>query len=194
MSRNGSRSVEATIRRLTHEIARIDEFFYGVNKRSDRALYAGMLERKRDDMVRSAVLQLHTAIEDVLTSWITCRVLGIGPGDRQRRTRGAAAQALRRMLSGGGSIGFEMKLNLSAALRLISGSTHTKLTELNRLRNKCSHNWLLKVPVRRGRRPRQKKPPLLLFKGRDLHRVEVLEDFAAEYGPLYARLFTKYLG
>src|SRR6516164_8755666 len=28
--------------------------------------------------------------------------------------------------------------------------------ELNTLRNKCSHNWLLKVPVRRGYRPRRR--------------------------------------
>jgi hypothetical protein len=189
-----SRSVEKRIRRLTREIARIDEFFYATNQHSDRALYAGMLERKRDDMVRSAVLQLHTAIEDLLTSWITCRVLGIAPEERRRRARSKAGQALRRMLSGGGSIGFDMKLNLAVALGLVNGATQEKLTELNRLRNKCSHNWLLNVPVRRGRRPKQRKPPLLLYKGRDLYRVEVLEDFAGEYGPLYARLFSKYLG
>jgi hypothetical protein len=47
--------------------------------------------------------------------------------------------------------------------------------------------------VRHGKRPKQKKPPLLLYKGRDLHRVEALEDFTREYGLLYARLFTKYL-
>ena len=28
--------------------------------------------------------------------------------------------------------------------------------ELNTLRNKCSHNLLLKVPVRRGKRPRRR--------------------------------------
>ena len=60
------RSVEATITRLTREIAEIDKFFYRSNENEDRVLYAGMLERKRDDMVRSAVLQMHTAIEDLL--------------------------------------------------------------------------------------------------------------------------------
>ena len=44
-----------------------------------------LLERKRDDIVRSAVLQLHTAIEDILNSWITCRVLGVRPEERSRR-------------------------------------------------------------------------------------------------------------
>jgi len=115
VDRSNSRSVETKIRRLTHEIRNIDEFF------------------------------------------------------------------------------FDMKLNFAVALRLINGPTQKKIAELNRLRNKCSHNWLLKVPVRRGRRPKQKKLPLLLYKGRDLHRVEALEDFTKEYG-LLVRLFSKYLG
>lgn len=184
-----ARSVETRIRRLSREITRIDEMFYAIDERSDRTLYAGMLERKRDDMVRSVVLQLHTAIEDVLTSWMTSRVLG----QSAKRGRTKRAQALRRVLSGGGSIGFEMKLNLAMALGVIDGHTQDRLGELNRLRNRCSHNWLLKVPVRRGRRPKQLKPPLLAYEGRDLHRVDVLEDFVREYGPLYAQLFAKYL-
>jgi hypothetical protein len=65
--------------------------------------------------------------------------------------------------------------------------------ELNTLRNKCSHNWLLKAPVRRGKRPKQKKPPLLLYRGRDLHNVDVLEEFLAEYDPIYYKLFGKYI-
>jgi hypothetical protein len=51
----------------------------------------------------------------------------------------------------------------------------------------------LKVPVRRGRRPKQKKAPLLLYSGRDLHNVSVLKKFLGEYGPLYAKLFAKAL-
>ena len=53
---------------------------------------------------------------------------------------------------------------------------------------------MLRVPVRRGKRPKQKKPPLLRYEGRDLHRVDVLEDFTREYGLLYVRLFMKYIG
>lgn len=55
------------------------------------------------------------------------------------------------MLFGGG-IGFDMKLNLAIALGLLNVSTKEKLTLLNTIRNKCSHNWLLKLPQRRGRR------------------------------------------
>jgi len=35
---------------------------------------------------------------------------------------------------------------------------------------------------------------LLQYQGRDLHNVAVLKDFASVYGPIYYRLFIKYLG
>lgn len=186
--------IETKITRLTREIRDIDQFFYGVNQNADRYLYAGMLERKRDDMVRSTVLQLHTAIEEVLNSQIMCRVLNVKSEERMRRIRSRRGRALRRVLFGAGSLGFDMKLNFAAALGLLSERTQNQLIELNTLRNKCSHNWLLKAPVRRGKRPRQKKPPLLLYQGRDLHNVAVLEDFAGEYGAIYVKIWVKPLG
>jgi hypothetical protein len=193
MARKNAKSVETKIRRLTREIEEIDAFFYQTNKTDDRFLYLGMLERKRDDMVRCVVLQLHTAIEDILTSWMTSRVLGVPYEDRKRRGT-TSARAMRRLLFGAGSLGFDMKLNLAVALRLINSKTQKQLMELNTLRNRCSHNWLLKAPVRHGRRPRQLKPPLLLYHGRDLHQVSALRELTAEYGPLYAKLFVKALG
>jgi hypothetical protein len=42
--------------------------------------------------------------------------------------------------------------------------------------------------------PRRKKPPSLLYEGRDLHSVVALKDFVAEFGGgIYLKLFTKYL-
>jgi hypothetical protein len=187
------RSVEAKITRLTREIAEIDQFFYKINENDDRQLYAGMLERKRDDMVRSAVLQLHTGIEDILNSQIICCVLNVKPEDRSRKMRSTAARALRKMLFGAGSLGFDMKLNFAMALGLINTPTKEKLMALNTLRNKCSHNWLLKTPVRRGKRPKQRKPPLLLYDGHDLHSVTALKDFVGEFGAIYAKMFVEYL-
>jgi hypothetical protein len=188
-----SQTIESKISRLAREIAQIDEFFYKGQENDDRSLYASMLERKRDDMVRSAVLQTHTAIEDLLNSMIICKVLGFRPEDRVARMRNVSAKALRKMLFGAGSLGFDMKLNFAVALEILNVRTKERLMELNTLRNKCSHNWLLKVPVRHGKRPRQKKPPLLQYKGRDLHSLPVLKEFGAEFGPIYYRLFVKYL-
>jgi len=172
------KSIEAAIKRLTREIEEIDSFFYRWNENNYRLLYAGMLERKCDDMVRSAVLQMHTAIEDLLNSHITFRI--VGGTRRWRSPRGQSARALHKVLFGGGSLGFEMKLNLALALRLINKKAKERLVILNTLRNKCSHNWVLKVPIRYGRRPAQKKPPLLLYEGRDLHSVAALKEFVSE--------------
>jgi hypothetical protein len=194
MSGNNSRSTEAKISRLTREIAQIDEFFYKSDENEDRLQYASMLERKRDDMVRSAVLQMHTAIEDLLNSLIVCSVLNAKPERRKSKMCSGRGKGLRRMLFGAGSLGFDMKLNLAIGERLMTLRTKERLMELNTLRNKCSHNWLLKMPVRYGKRPKQKKPPLLLYKGQDLHNVTVLKDFGAEYGSIYCKMFLKYLG
>lgn len=179
------KSVEAAIKRLTREIEEIDSFFYKVNEDDDRVLYAGMLERKRDDVVRSVVLQMHTTIEDLLTSYITFHVTG--RSDR-RPSRSQSARALRRMLGG---LGFEMKLNFAVALGLIKSRTKERLVILNNLRNKCSHNWLLKVRMRRGIKRTGKKPPLLLYEGRDLHSVAALKDFESEYARIYLKLYIK---
>lgn len=99
MNWKNPRAVENKIRRLTREIAKIDDVFYNLNETKDRELYAGMLERKRDDMVRSAVLQMHTAIENLLNSCIVCRALNVKPEDRTRRIRCKTARALRRSQS-----------------------------------------------------------------------------------------------
>lgn len=192
MNWTNPRSVETAIKRLTREIAEIDDVFYHLNDTKDRIGYAGMLERKRDDMIRSAVLQMHTAIEDLLNSSIICRALNVKPQDRTRRMRSKTAKALLNMLTGPRSIGFEMKLNFAFVLGLLNSKTKDRLIELNTLRNRSSHNWLLKAPLRRGKSPRQKKPPLLRYDGRDLHNVDVVADFASEYGAIYCKLFLKY--
>jgi len=49
----------------------------------------------------------------------------------------------------------------------------------------------LKCLETRGRRPAQKKPPLLLYEGRDLHGVATLKDFVSEYGHIYLKLYMK---
>jgi hypothetical protein len=116
MDWKSARSVETKIRRLTREIERIDAVFYESEKAKERDLYVGMLERKRDDRVRSVVLQMHTAIEDILNDLMTCRILGIPPDERHRKTRSKSARALHKLFVGGGSIGFERKLNLAIAI------------------------------------------------------------------------------
>ena len=84
-----------------------------------------------------------------------------------------------------------MKLNSASAIGLLNGKTRDQFAELNTLRNKCSHNWLLKKPVRRGRRPAQIKRRCFTTGVHDLHEVSVLKDFFDKYGVIYGRLFLK---
>jgi uncharacterized protein with von Willebrand factor type A (vWA) domain len=152
-----------------------------------------MLERKRDDMIRAAVLQLHTSIENVLDKQIMCHVLGVPAHKRMKLMPTRSGKALRRLLTTADGLGFDQKLELAVALRVVSDKRRRRLAILNTLRNRCSHFWLLKVPVRRGRRPRQQKPPLLQYDGHDLHQVATFKNFLAEYGPLYATMFVEYI-
>src|SRR5262249_37019928 len=139
-----------------------------------------LLEHKRDDLVRAAVLQIHTAIEDLLTQIILYCALGITKEEYKNRLRSDKARALRRMLYGG---------YFAVGLGLIGEPLRKKLMELNNGMNKCSHNWMLKTVMRRGKHPKQKKPPLLFFRDRNLHAVSVLKDFWDEYSVIYLRLY-----
>ena len=171
------------ITRLKREIEKIDRFFY---PDSDDEHRLWRLQLKRDDMVRALVLQLHTSIEDLLNIRIMNRIL---VGQNRKTARNNAARSLRKLLEGAGSIGFERKLNLAVAIGLINLTTERRLAELNRLRNRCSHNWRLNVRLRRGRKPKDKKLPLLRYQGHDLHKAEVLQQFGTEYANLHAMLY-----
>ena len=187
------RYLRSKIRRLEKEILDIDEFFYRREPTHNLDQHAGMLERKRDDLIRAAVLQMHTAIEDVINSLIVHRIMNAESRTRKASLRSTRGKALAGMLFGGRSLGFEMKLNLAVVHRVITARARDRLLILNTLRNKCSHNWLIKMPVRQGRRPRQKKRPLLFYGEGDLHRSEVFKEFLEEYGPLYYQLVLKLL-
>lgn len=163
--------------------------FYAVDTQ-DRHLYAGMLERKRDDIVRGNILQFHTSIEDLLDQHI---IFAMSGATRRHPRRGDKAKALHELFVGGQALGFDKKLTLGFALGVISKKTRDRLRILNTLRNKCSHNWLLNVPVRRGKKPSQKKPPLLTYENRDLHRVATMKDFVAEFSLIYLKLWLKYV-
>lgn len=191
MDWNNPRSVESLIKRLTREIADIDKLFYHSQEIEDRVAYTSMLDHKRDDIVRGTVIQMHTAIEDLLDTMIICSVLNVKPEERRTKFNSNYGNALLDLLKGERSIGFSSKLLLAVALRLISKAVRDKLITLNTLRNKCSHNWLLKSTVRLNIRRKKKKKALLNYQGRDLHRVEVLKDFYGEYGDIYVRLYQK---
>ena len=177
---------------LKREIAQINSAFYELES-SDLEQQASMLERQRDDVIRGAVLQLHTSIENLIDKMIMCHLVGV-PADKLGRMMGSnRGKSLRKLMLSAGGLGFDQKLDLATALKVVSDKRRKRLSALNTLRNKCGHHWLLKELVRKGKRPGQLKPPLLLYEGRDLHQVATFKDFISEFGPLYARMFVQYL-
>jgi hypothetical protein len=172
------------------EIKEIDDFFYYLDKDKDAGQYAGMLERKRDDLVRCAVLQLHTAIEDVLSGQIAAVLLGTSYRDRKRGSQ-TKSRYVDELMQGGRAMGFDAKVTLALSLVLLNKTQGGKLRELNSMRNKCSHNWLLRVNVRKKKLPKAPKPPLLSFRGKDLHSIPVLKGFCGEFGVLHAMIWVK---
>lgn len=179
--------VEARIRKLTREIDEIDGFFYGSNKEKNRFGYMGMLERKRDDIVRSVVLQLHTAIEELMTDGLFDWILGTKHLKSRRKRRATRrGQALERMM---GRLGFDAKLDFAVVTNLFRPKMVERLRELNRMRNKCAHHWILDTPNRRSGQARGKRPRLLTSGGRDLHNGTVLREFVSEFGHAYFLIF-----
>lgn len=193
-------AVTRKIRRITRDIVSLERIMYGSHDQEDQVLCAGMLEHRRDDVVRGAVLQMHTAIENVLTEMIEDRLLSVPPGNQKRRdkaARSAAGKALYSFLEGDQRLrplNFFGKLSLARGLGLITPSLQKKLAELNSLRNKCSHHWLLYVRPRRNKKRSAKKPHLLAYKGHSLHDPEVFEDFFSDFGELYLRLYALQTG
>lgn len=181
------RAANTTIKRLTRDIAAIERAFNGSDEGRDAYSKAYDLQTRRDDLIRASVLHLHTTIEDRIDELIIRGMLNIGAIVRPTQ-RG---QALRRMLSGGGSLGFDMKLNFAVALGVMNEATRRKLMELNTLRNRCSHHHVLTGNIREGKRRGQKKPPLLNFRGRRLHSTKVFKEFADEYWDIWHALLDK---
>ncbi|MGC2775964.1 MAG: hypothetical protein WA418_10065 [Bradyrhizobium sp.] len=181
------------VSRLKREIAEINAAFYELSKDGDLLQHASMLERQRDDVIRGAVLQLHTSIENLLDKMIMCHLVGVHANKLSRTMGSTRGKALRKLMMSAGGLGFDQKLDLAVVLKIVSDSRRKRLAILNTLRNKCGHHWLLKEIVRKGKRPGQLKPPLLLYEGHDLHKIATFKDFLAEFGPLYARMFVQYL-
>ena len=184
-------SVERMIARLTREIVEIDRYVYRVDEIDDRVGFATMLQRKRDDVVRGTIIQIHTAIEDLLNEWIEKKLLG---ATKSKRRRGVAFSALDRLLRGGNGIGFDRKLDLALTLQLLDRKAVSTLRSLNSIRNKCSHHWLLSRADKRvsrvSRGGKRSFHPILEYKGLDVHNVSGLKEIYNDVIPIYLNMFN----
>jgi len=178
--------LEKRIRSVEREIREIeDEFYSGQDIDLENRLF--LLKVKRDLTVRGIVMELHLALDDLLNVWIgsfLCRSRGRQLQRIWKRRRGLA-RGVDELIEGERSIGFRHKVVLLKAAGLLNNPLYKKLLELNRLRNRCSHSWLLDYVIRKGVKRGKPKKHLLEFRGRNLYQVAVMKDFIREYSTLY---------
>ncbi len=178
---------------LRREIEEIQSHLYNIPDPDDLESTCYFLDLRRQDSVRMVVLQLHLALEDLMSHWLKYCLLGISPTDNKSisRLKPATSSSLESLLEGERSLRFPQKVELLRGLRLIDKRFHKKLKDLNRVRNSCSHNWELKGLVRKGVKRHNPKKPVVEYRHQNLYRLPVIKEFIAEYGSLYYKLFLK---
>ena len=185
-------AIEGRIKRVSTEIEEIESYFYG-GTREDIETRLYLLQLKRENVIRSIVLELHLALEDLITSWLKSYLLNCRPRslDRALRRRTILTRNVDDFLGGDAPIGFAKKLSLARLTGFVGGATYSKLRDLNKLRNRCSHNWLLNIVIRRGVKRRKSKKHLLEFRGLNLYEVGPFKEFTREFASLYYKLFSR---
>ena len=106
------------ISKISADIARIEKSFF------PRQHYCE-LQRKREHLLRSIILELHLSIENIITGAILNALL------QGRLIRSPAGHAIRDLLEDDHALGFRHKLLLARSLSLITRAEFTDLAELN---------------------------------------------------------------
>jgi hypothetical protein len=173
------------IKRIRADIARIDgSFFNSKNNNPEQMLFE--LRMKRGQLLRSIILELHLSIENILSAAIGQKLLA------GRLIASPAGHALRDLLEDERSIGFHQKLTLARALDLVTTSQFKDLLELNSVRNRCSHNWLLDRVTRRKIKRAKPKKPLLRYRGTNLYKTDAFLEFASHFTKIYLKLWLRH--
>jgi len=134
------------ISKISADIARIEKSFFRSDDPDLRQRYYE-LQRKREHLLRSIILELHLSIENIITGAIGNELL------QGRLIRSPAGHAIRDLLEDDHALGFRHKLLLARSLNLITRAEFTDLAELNTVRNRCSHNWQLNKVTRKKLTP-----------------------------------------
>lgn len=170
--------------RLTKEIERLVSALYNTSADDDRLRYEN-LKTYRVEAMRSFILYLHLAIEDLL------RALLFDFIKKQNRalTRKATIKITREMTSA------EL-VHWCGRFKLITTPVYRRLLDLNGIRNRCAHNWVLDIPRfqnvgPRGRR-RRKRISVVIYENRNLlNRHVFLNSFCRIYGKIYTDILGR---
>lgn len=167
---------------LRAEVDELEDSLFSVRYRDPELRYE-YLKTFRTEMMRSFVMSLHLAIEDLLRAIFFDFVVR----QNRRLTRRDTIRIVRDVRSAD-------LIHWCGRLNLVTQKQYEDLLELNRIRNACAHNWLPDLPRRhrigpRGKR-RQIKLPTVAYKARNLF---VSKTFVEEFAPTYSGIYLKLL-
>jgi hypothetical protein len=184
LSEDLSATRKRQIAKISADIARIEKSFFETNTIDlDQRYYE--LQRKREHLLRSIILELHLSIEDVITGAIGNALL------QGRLIRSPAGHAIRDLSEGQHSIQFLHKLMLARSIKLITPTESTDLSDLNTIRNRCSHSWLLNKVTRRKIKRSKPKKRLLRYRGANLYETKAFLEFVGHFSRCYVRLWLR---
>jgi hypothetical protein len=174
----------ARIERLRAEIANLTADLYNT---ADADPHLSLLNLKtfRVELLRGFVLYMHLAFEDLLKRLIALYV--------QEQSRYVSVKEIGRHV-------FDMRswevVGWCGRLNLISKNQYQHLLQLNSMRNRCVHRWILDEPrVRKivtGSATRRVREPTVRYHNKDLFNSEVfLQEFCPTYGKMYVSLLGK---
>ena len=173
------------IEKMRADIARIEKSFYSAEHGDQDQIYFE-LQRIREQLLRSIILEVHLSLESVLTRAIGNALL------RGRLIRSPIGHMLRDLLEDQNPLGFRHKLMLARSLNLVTPREFADLAELNTIRNKCSHTWLLNRVRRRGIKRSKPKRPLLRYRGTNLYQTDAFIEFVDYFSAQYLKIWLRH--
>jgi hypothetical protein len=151
----------------------------------DAELQYENLKRFRTDIQRGFIVSLHLAIEQLLRAILFDFLVKQNKKLKTKETISIADNLRSAEL-----------IHWCARLNLITPKQYDHLKELNRIRNVCSHNWILDAPrykqIREKNSNKRVTDHVVTYKGRNLLDSKVFADeFVPTYGGLHIKLLFK---
>src|SRR5438270_12326700 len=165
----------STVPREVAEGFKLLNDFYGFSKEGDPDQFT-MKESFRQDIYRLIVIQFHLTIEEMLKGLIY---------EALRRTARGKVFTNKQNIEYVQRLNSAAAIDLAARLGIMTALGHAELTRLNRIRNQCSHNWILHAytMVKAPKRAPKKRKYKIEFNGKNLLSLEVMEG---QFIPLYS--------
>jgi hypothetical protein len=169
------------------EACELLDYLYGFDHIDDPNRYS-MAEHFRDDAVRMVVLHFHLSSEELLKALTYEAIRDVaGP---ETFSDDQDIKYLQQLRTG-------EAIDLAARLRVIGKRTHKLLVELNALRNRASHYWVLsRYPSgsKRAMKARSRPRYPLEWKNKLLTPKRCKTEFIPVYGALYLDMWMAYYG